>query len=92
MKTTLFVLTIVILAMIVLAEQPVSDGTGGMGETGSVSGSMMMGPLDSTMSVVADDGSTLVVEHGMGMTRSHERFCSVEVLLTSTKTGSGSGE
>ena len=92
MKKVLFVLMIVMLAMLVLAEQPVSDGTGGMGETGGVSGSMMMGPMDSTVFVVADDGSMLVVEHGMGMMGSHGRSRCDEVLLTSTTTGSGTGE
>jgi hypothetical protein len=68
MKKALFVLTIVILAMLVSADQAVSCGNGGMGGMGGgMGGGMMMGDMDSSMIVVADDGSILVVEHGMGM-------------------------
>lgn len=67
MKKALFVMTIVILAMLVSAEQAVSCGNGGMGGMGGTGGGMMMGDMDSARVVVADDGSVLVMESGTGM-------------------------
>ena len=63
MKKALFVIGVLSISAMVWAPQVEACGNGGMGGMGG----MMMGGMDSSVVVVADDGSLLVTEMGMGM-------------------------
>jgi hypothetical protein len=65
MKKALVILGILALAGVVSAAQADACGYGANGGMG-MGGGMMNGSMDSSMVVVADDGSILVIENGMG--------------------------
>jgi len=65
MKRALFVLAVLSLSLVVSATQVEACGNDGWGGGGM--GGMMMGDTGSSMVVVADDGSLLITEMGMGM-------------------------